>query len=255
MGQNRYLVPSERFFKEHNKMYVVNMTLSLCQCPAGILNGPCKHKQLVADHFNLVSPDIIPHKDPRVRMLYYYLATGEKRDASWFPSLNDVETNEELTSSDVFAFMRNDDSPSGTGGGKAADEILPFIGDDDEPDDVNEDGAVEKTIEGFKDAISQLQEEVITRLTNDHSIAKSVRSFTKHVEASLCKITDAALEKSLFSFLSEQSLPIKKGRRKRDMNIQPSAKSRRVYQMRGSKTARSGRLTKDAAQPKNMKSP
>ena len=168
-----------------------------------------------------------------------------------------METNEDLTSSDVFAFsfMRNDGSPSCTEAGKAADKILPFIGDDDEPEDVNEDSAVGETIEGFGKAISQLKEEVITRLTNDHSISKSVRSFTKHVEASLGKISNAALEKSLFSFMSKQCLPIKKGRRKRDMNIQTSAKSRRVYPMRGSKTARSGRPKKDVTQSKNMKTP
>ena len=57
LDDNSYPVTSELI---EGKMYVVNMDLRLCQCPAGMLRGPCKHKQLVADHFNLVCADVIP---------------------------------------------------------------------------------------------------------------------------------------------------------------------------------------------------
>ena len=61
---NSYLVPSERI---EGKMYAVNMDLGICECSSGMLRGPCKHKQIVAIHFNLISSDLIPEQDPRVR--------------------------------------------------------------------------------------------------------------------------------------------------------------------------------------------
>ena len=49
---NSYLVPSERI---EGKIYGVNMDLSVCQCPTGMLRGPCKHKQVVVRYFKIVS--------------------------------------------------------------------------------------------------------------------------------------------------------------------------------------------------------
>ena len=37
---NSYIVPSER---TNGKFYEVNMDLGLCECPIGMLRGPCKH--------------------------------------------------------------------------------------------------------------------------------------------------------------------------------------------------------------------
>ena len=61
---NSYLVPSERI---EGEMYEVNMDLGLCECSSGMLRGSCKHNQIVATHFNLISSDLIPEQDPRVR--------------------------------------------------------------------------------------------------------------------------------------------------------------------------------------------
>ena len=35
------------------------MDLGLCDCSSGMLRGPCKHNQIVATHFNLISSDLI----------------------------------------------------------------------------------------------------------------------------------------------------------------------------------------------------
>ena len=71
---NSYLVSSERV---EGKMYKVNMDLGLCDCSSGMLRGPCKHNQIVATHFNLISFDLIPEQNPRVRAFHHYLATGK----------------------------------------------------------------------------------------------------------------------------------------------------------------------------------
>ena len=51
--------------------YDVNMDLGLCECPMGMLRGPCKHKHVVAEHFNLVTPDVISTNDPRIRAFFH----------------------------------------------------------------------------------------------------------------------------------------------------------------------------------------
>ena len=101
---NSYLVPSERIV---GKMYEVNMDFSVCQCP-GMLRGPCKHKQIVAEHFKIVSSDLIPENDPRIRTFYHYLATGTRRSNSWYRQLNQVEIIDDCSSNtaDIFGFMR-----------------------------------------------------------------------------------------------------------------------------------------------------
>ena len=81
---NSYLVPSERI---EGKMYCVNMDLGLCECSFSMLRGPCKHKQIIATHFNLIPSDLIPEQDPRVRAFYHYLATGKQQNANWYRSL------------------------------------------------------------------------------------------------------------------------------------------------------------------------
>ena len=48
---NSFLVPSET---ADGRYYDVNMDLGLCECPMGMLRGPCKHKHVVAVNFNVV---------------------------------------------------------------------------------------------------------------------------------------------------------------------------------------------------------
>ena len=88
-------------------MYEVNMDFSVCQCPTGMLRGPCKHKQIVAEHFKIVSSDLIPENDPRIRTFYHYLATGTRRSNSWYRQLNQVEIIDDCSSNtaDIFGFM------------------------------------------------------------------------------------------------------------------------------------------------------
>ena len=87
--------------------YEVNMDLCICECPKGRLRGPCKHKHVVAEHFNLATPDVIPTKDPRVRSFYHFLATGVEKESSWYRDLATSDATPETQSyRDIFSFMR-----------------------------------------------------------------------------------------------------------------------------------------------------
>ena len=103
-----YLVPSETV---EGKFYNVNMELGLCECAKGMLRGPCKHKHIVAEHFNILSCDVIPKSEPRVRAFYHFLATGTEKDAERYRSLSHQEgVADTCTSRNIFSFMRPDKS-------------------------------------------------------------------------------------------------------------------------------------------------
>ena len=78
---NSYLVPSGRI---EGEIYEVNMDLGLCECSSGMLRGPCKHKRIVATHFNLISSGLLPEQGPRVGDFYHYLPTGKQQNANWY---------------------------------------------------------------------------------------------------------------------------------------------------------------------------
>ena len=102
--QNTYLVPSESI---NGKFYEVNMDLGLCECPQGMLKGPCKHKHVLAEKCQVISADVIPNHNPHVRAFYRSLATGESRDANWYRSLNEQdEVENSIQSMGVFDFMK-----------------------------------------------------------------------------------------------------------------------------------------------------
>ena len=251
LGDNLYLVPSERLFEEHNVMYTVNMNLSICQCTVGMLHGPCKHKQLVAEHFKIASPDIIPHNNPKVRALYYYLATGEEKDASWFRSLKDVEVDDNISPMvDVFSFMRQPTE-------SIVAENFQTRGDDAIEDenvthsDVDME-VVEETKEHFENAIDNFKEAILQRIDEDsNSYIKCVRSFTHQLDRA-SSLNHAALQKALYTFVDDSTMPKKVGRkkRKRNISVQNTSKSRRIYKHRGSQKAQVGRPQKHVRQPK-----
>ena len=104
-----YLVPSETV---EGKFYNVNMELGLCECAKGMLRGPCKHKHIVAEHFNILSCDVIPKSESRVRAFYHFLTPGTEKDANWYRSLSHQEgVADTCTSSrNIFGFMQPDKS-------------------------------------------------------------------------------------------------------------------------------------------------
>ena len=266
LEEDMFLVPSERLFEEHKVMYTVNMNLSLCQCTVGMLHGPCKHKQLVAEHFGIASPDVIPHTNPKIRALYYYLATGEERDASWFRSLRDTDVDDTLsTSADVFASMRTTTSKSSSSSHiskNAANTaaITPSMMIEDPCERVSDNdvdnNVVQNTKADFVDAIETFKDFILGKIdAYPMDYVKPVQSFSEQLKRSP-NISQGMLKKSLFEFVDDNATPSKVGRRKRkqakDINPQKTAKSRRLYKSRGSKSAQKGRPRKHITQPKRI---
>mgnify|MGYP001796678642 CR=1 FL=1 len=168
VDDNAYMVPSERFYKDFNKMLIVNVNLSLCECLVGTLHGPCRHKQLVTDHFHISSPDLIPHENPQVCALYYYIATGEERDVNWFRSLNDVDTISLLPpSTDVFAYMRESEVPEvpSCSHSTTTNEMDDTM-NNDVTDDVDYE-KIENIKEEFENALDNFREVVLNRIEED----------------------------------------------------------------------------------------
>ena len=76
-------------------------------CPTGMLRGPYIHNQVVAEHFKIVSSDLIPEYDPRIRTIYHSLATDTRQTTIWSRQLNQVEISDGFSSNtvDIFGFM------------------------------------------------------------------------------------------------------------------------------------------------------
>ena len=93
------------------------MNVGLCECPQGMLKGPCKHKQAVANEFQLSSLDTLFNATPRLRAFYHFLATGESRDANWYRGLADADeiSNATTVTSGLFYFMKEDEGPEESG--------------------------------------------------------------------------------------------------------------------------------------------
>ena len=169
------------------------MDLSVCQCPTGMLRGPCKHKQVVAEHFKIVSSDLIPENDPRIRAFYHYLATGTRQNTSQYRQLNQEDLNEDDSSNtaDIFGFMRTESSTNQlssheanysdkeNGGGDILEESIDMdIELDSEP--LTD---TETTKEEFRVAIVDFKDEVLKRIDEDPlNYSKCVRSFTKQLK-------------------------------------------------------------------------
>ena len=111
-------------------------------------------------------------------------------------------------------------------------------------------------VEMFEGALTHFKEEVVRRIHDDpKSYSKCVKSFAKQVTRSIVtNCNHSVLEKTLFTFLSEETLPAKKGRRKsvRNIPIQKASESRRLYKFRGTQNSRKGRPKKDIVKPKSV---
>ena len=149
---NSHLIPSERI---EGKMFEVNMDLGLCEC-----SSLCKHKQIVATHFNHISSDLIPEQDPRVRAFYHYLVTGKQQNANWYRPLTQQDAiGEELCScADIFRYMRNPDIVQ-----KISSREAGMLSDEEMDDNVmefensEEENEVDTTIEDFEVAMDDLK--------------------------------------------------------------------------------------------------
>ena len=147
------------------------------------IRGPCKHKQLVANHSNLVCADVIPDQDPRVHALYHYLATGKSKDAYWFRSLNDNRVVEMPSSSkvhNIFASMREDGATTSQTP-QVVDEVAMCSDEDNmEVEEEEDDVDCGELVEIFEGALTHFKEEVVRRIQDDpKSYSKCVKSFSK----------------------------------------------------------------------------
>ena len=103
VGPSSYLVPSET---QPDVTYLVDMDIRHCSCPAGVLLGPCKHKQIVSVSQNVQSFDVLPTTNPHMRQLFMELGTGIKIPLDYFlpmqaPDLYPVEDEVSITGTPV----------------------------------------------------------------------------------------------------------------------------------------------------------
>ena len=81
VGHSSYLVPSET---QPDVNYLVDMDIRHCSCPAGVLLGPCKHKQIGSVSQNVQSFDVLPTTNPHMRQLFMELGTGIEMPLDYF---------------------------------------------------------------------------------------------------------------------------------------------------------------------------
>ena len=266
---NTFLVPSET---SDDLLYEVNMDLGLCECPMGMLRGPCKHKHAVAKKFPVISSDVIPssdsNSDSALRAFYHFIGTGTQLSANWYRPLlqgSDVATDIPFQQ-DIFQFMRVQSSNDDTG-------VAEVVGEEpEEPSDVVQDlipapsymlynangeridaGAEdhnknddESLIENIEDELSAFSSEIVNRLQTDSERYKdSIKYFMKNVQK-IQNATPGKFIKAMYSFNTEFNSAATKGRRKNAGNIGVNSthRSRRLYKARGSGTAQKGRPSK-----------
>ena len=177
------------------------MDVGLCECPQGMLKGPCKHKHVLAEKCQVVSADVIPNHNPNVRAHYHFLATGERRVANWYRAFNQQDEVEDTSNlMGIFDFMKpNADSDAvqdGRGESAHISEAYHEADDcddereDDDDDEIDENESVNDDDENedvlknnFLTAIEAFTEDIIKQVESDfHYYKKSVTSFTKKLQ-------------------------------------------------------------------------
>ena len=263
---NSFLVPSEEVEGLH---YEVNMDLGLCECPMGMLRGPCKHKHLVGANFSIPSPDVIPssdsEKDSALRAFYHFLGTGTQMNANWYRPLAQPD---EVTSAvpfhpDIFNFMRvhsipdEDETNFDVDHGhsqlhESAEKVIAaptFMvydadgqridgGDSDESED-----DTERISDELQEELNSFTTDMLIRLRNDpERYKKPMKYFLKNIK----QVHDAGPRKfihAMYTFGADFNTASTKGRRKNAgrIGINSTHKSRRLYKARGSGAAPMGR--------------
>ena len=199
----------------------------------------------MAEYFKIVSSDLIPENDPRIRTFYHYLATGTRRGNSWYRQLNQVEIIDDCSSNttDIFGFMRVQSS----GNQFSSNNEVNCSGEDVDGDILEESTDMDigilndtETIKkGFMTAMVNFKDVVLKRLDEDPlNYAKCVKSFTNQLKTvstsnhslfqktvstpnhSLFQKTvstsnHSLFQKAVFSFIDDKTMPAKKGRKRK----------------------------------------
>lgn len=61
---------------EKKTEYVVDSHLEICSCKVGMCGAPCKHQLQVVKTFHISHQQFLPTCDPQMKMILYYIMTG-----------------------------------------------------------------------------------------------------------------------------------------------------------------------------------
>ena len=86
VGSNVFTVPS---FTTENLLYLVNMTLGVCECSIGTSGSPCKHQYILWSLRKANCPNFIPVFDPLEREKFAFIALGESCEPQMYEGLHD----------------------------------------------------------------------------------------------------------------------------------------------------------------------
>ena len=253
--QNTYLIPGEtipqKFYEGNIQDYASAHRACLEDCANISMNW--------LKNVNVLSTDIVPGKDPRMRAYYHFLATGEKKDANRYRYLFEQQEVEGISQFiEVFDFMNPsaDEEVAGAAADRNIvenDELQNKESETTDFDDAhNNDDNIHDNDDNIQDydrvknnfliAIEAFSEEVVKRLENDfHYYEKSVTLFTKGTQ-NVENIRAEAFKKALPSFGSENPSSTRKGRKKtmRLIHVQDTSKSWRLYKARVRTGSRKG---------------
>lgn len=243
-----YTVPSET---KKDVTYTVDMTLRICSCPHGMLKGPCKHRNIVCTTQNIPSFDVVPEQSPEMRAVWMHIGTGKQTRKSYFMPLSN--SNEPTVSLEELCENNGNNIEDEM-------EVEPNItdGEGDIPD-VNEEvheaeaariaeaDRIEAAQAKFENVMERVKNMVISRIPHDIAgYEKALNVFEKHV-GGMPSNNDAAIEKALCTFGQNETAAVSVRKRKKSsfIPVQVTARSRRKYTLRGSRTAIQGAPRKE----------
>ena len=233
LGSNCFLVPSE---SKDGEFYLIDMNMRTCTCPVGVTRGPCKHKMLVSSSKKLPSFDMLPTESAEMRRIWMFIGTGKEVGLEWFLPLqaDGKHVNDTLAASDQPPQHRV--APDVV---EQAQEFQPKPAVIEvETDDVKN---------RLERVLSKLQAKIEPRIGGDPAgYMKALDYLEKNIDRLPCTV-DAALQKSLTEFGKSVNLTSRGLKRKKSgmIPVQVTAKSRRVYKLRGSRSAHTGRPRKE----------
>ena len=197
-----------------------------------------------------------------------YLGTGKRVEASWFHPLQasskifgeengeeqrlgelEEESEAGYHGEEVNSWMDGTGQEEGLGEQEEGNQQEMDIVSEGESKD-NDEKETNALKSKLRKAIEAFTENIEMRIDNDFLGYKtSINTFTKQLEKLQNVKKDSALQKTLCSFGKTVTEPLSQGKRKKlgIIPVQVTAKSRRIYKLRGSRTAIMGAPTKSQA--------
>ena len=241
LSRSEYLVPSENI---EDRLYKVNTDQRTCECKQGASKGPCKHKSLVVNKFQLKNFEVLPKDNPEMRSVYYYLATGENKDPAWFRPIDKEESVVPLVD-----WEENIENPQDD---QISNESIEHMDVDESTQNSSESNEFDfdnsgDVLSDFKKSIFNLLVKVEDRFNKDKlNYESALKAFIKQ-EGKLNG--DTSIQKSLHTFAKDVVNAVKKGRKKNSgtIPVQNTAKARRTYKHRGAEPSQMGRPSKETS--------